>query len=634
MPSPSTPPLSSPPSPTAPHKLKNGTLLTPLRLTRSRRSHMAPPTPQSLVTSRISYELQGYSGEPTSQSPNQKLHLARDPNWRIREESVSPRDSCHDNLKEDEQAPVPTTPNKLTGPFTPQVTKKSRTPLRFDLPNISISDNPTIRGSFTDPPPRRREMRPLLNQKGDDSEVDQTESPSRVLTSQECTALFGSLLSPAFRSLVGTKCASCGGDERLSLLEPCRHQICASCVTGSLNVVGEKDMICMYCLSPIKSFQIARPFGRIQSEISPKVSPSMSSSRRILFSQDSSGSPGSYFTTPSRMDTRISSDLEVDLSIMVLRIDNIPWDVTPPMIEKWLGSPTLICHVLLDRVDGRTLNHAYVETTTEYARSALRTHQNKVLGYGRRARAVTITLSSQEELMHVLFPSWPGKFEGSLPVYETPTSDSRLSVTGNLLTESELGIILHLIQSPKSHFLKAPSLAYWSLISVLAKVPVPDVFAPGTLPEALFGVRDREDITTFALEQYELLVGTREYEPLVHTKLIDAALRCRAFTDRQLNRLFRFTNQLPSAMYVNQPSTSETPIYSRNQLCLVPPPTGVMIQPQGFNEGRGADFGRSVTLEACDRVAQDFGLDSMLVHALAERLVFHSSTSVSPSEHH
>jgi hypothetical protein len=72
------------------------------------------------------------------------------------------------------------------------------------------------------------------------------------------------------------------------------------------------------------------------------------------------------------------------------------------MIEKWLGNPTLICHVLLDRVDGRTLNHAYVETTIEYARSALRTHQNKVLGYGRRARAVTVTLSSQEELMYAV----------------------------------------------------------------------------------------------------------------------------------------------------------------------------------------------------------------------------------------
>lgn len=72
------------------------------------------------------------------------------------------------------------------------------------------------------------------------------------------------------------------------------------------------------------------------------------------------------------------------------------------MIETWLGSTVAMSHVLLDRVDGRTLNHAYVETTMEIARSTLRTHQNKVLGHGRRSRAVTITLSGQEELMHAV----------------------------------------------------------------------------------------------------------------------------------------------------------------------------------------------------------------------------------------
>ena len=72
------------------------------------------------------------------------------------------------------------------------------------------------------------------------------------------------------------------------------------------------------------------------------------------------------------------------------------------MIETWLGRPVALSHVLLDRVDGRTLNHAYVETTMEIARSTLRTHQNKVLGHGRRSRAVTITLSGQEELMHAV----------------------------------------------------------------------------------------------------------------------------------------------------------------------------------------------------------------------------------------
>ncbi|KDN42803.1 hypothetical protein RSAG8_06557, partial [Rhizoctonia solani AG-8 WAC10335] len=256
-------------------------------------------------------------------------------------------------------------------------------------------------------------------------------------------------MSTVSKSPEGTKCASCGGTERLSLLEPCQHQICASCVTGSLNVVGEKDMISL--------------------------------------PQDSPTPQGAQHLALSRLDSPLSPVLATGSPIVVLRIDNVPWDVTPPMIEKWLGNPTLLCHVLLDHMDGRTLNHAYVETTIDCARSALRTHQNKVLGYGRRARAVTITLSSQQDLMHALFPSWPGRFDGALPVYDASPTDPQPPPSADLLTDAELGTIFHLIQSPKSHYLKVPSLAYWSLLSVLAKIPVPDVFAPGTVPDTLFG---------------------------------------------------------------------------------------------------------------------------------------------------
>ncbi|KAG8763622.1 hypothetical protein FRC11_014963 [Ceratobasidium sp. 423] len=640
---PSTPPSSSPPSPATPRNPKSGPLRTPLRLSRGKRSNVAPLTPQSLVTSRIPSDSHYSSKEElTPHSLNRKPLSTRDPNWRIREESVSPGDIGTDIQGDDAQAPPPTTPNKLAGPFTPQVTKNSRGPLRFDISNLALSDNPSVRGSFTDPPPRRRETRPPLNVSGRKvpmTRLDLTLSPkqeddyldagqigdlNRIPEVQEYMNPLGSPMS-VVRSPEGTKCASCGGTERLSLLEPCLHQICASCVTGSLNVVGEKDMICMYCLSPIKSFKIARPFGRIHSGTSPQDSLSSNRSRQVFPPQDSPTPQGSFSSALSRLDSQSPPVLASDLPIVVLRIDNVPWDVTPPMIERWLGNPTLICHVLLDRADGRTLNHAYVETTIEHARSALRTHQNKVLGCGRRARAVTITWSSQEELMHTLFPSWPGRFEGPLPVYDASPTDLQPPPPADLLTDSELGVILHLVQSPKSHFLKVPSLAYWSLLSVLAKIPVPDVFAPGTVPDKLFVV----------LEKYESFVGVRGYDPLLHMKLIDGALRCRAFTDRQLSVLLRFTNRPPPTMYINQPSNLGIPVHPpNNQLHLAPPPPNMTIQPWRSNESVGMDRGPSVTLDACDRVARDFGLDPILVHALAERLVFHSSAGVPPFRHH
>lgn len=72
------------------------------------------------------------------------------------------------------------------------------------------------------------------------------------------------------------------------------------------------------------------------------------------------------------------------------------------MVAAWLKHPILRVHILLDP-RGKTCSHAYVELATEeIARAALRTVQNSVLGKGKRARGVTVTLSSQSELMHAV----------------------------------------------------------------------------------------------------------------------------------------------------------------------------------------------------------------------------------------
>ena len=77
-------------------------------------------------------------------------------------------------------------------------------------------------------------------------------------------------------------------------------------------------------------------------------------------------------------------------------------DITPPAIADWLKHPVERVHVLLDR-KGKTLSHAYVEmASAEAAKAALRSSQNAVLGKGKRARGVTVTRSSQEELMRAV----------------------------------------------------------------------------------------------------------------------------------------------------------------------------------------------------------------------------------------
>lgn len=45
------------------------------------------------------------------------------------------------------------------------------------------------------------------------------------------------------------------------------------------------------------------------------------------------------------------------------------------------------------------MSHAYAEINAGDARNALRAVQNKTMGKGRRLRGVTVTMSSQSELM-------------------------------------------------------------------------------------------------------------------------------------------------------------------------------------------------------------------------------------------
>lgn len=69
------------------------------------------------------------------------------------------------------------------------------------------------------------------------------------------------------------------------------------------------------------------------------------------------------------------------------------------MLGEWAGVPPHQAHVLLDR-DGKTLSHAFIEAHPNEAREILVSCRNKVLGSGKRARRVTLTTSSQDELLH------------------------------------------------------------------------------------------------------------------------------------------------------------------------------------------------------------------------------------------
>lgn len=71
------------------------------------------------------------------------------------------------------------------------------------------------------------------------------------------------------------------------------------------------------------------------------------------------------------------------------------------MLSTWLHPTTPHhIHILLERSTGKTLSHCFVELSTlTEARTVLRECQNKIIGSGKRTRAVSVTVSRQEEVM-------------------------------------------------------------------------------------------------------------------------------------------------------------------------------------------------------------------------------------------
>jgi len=430
-------------------------------------------------------------------------------------------------------------------------------------------------------------------------------------------------------------CGTSGGS--LAVLDPCAHPLCPACLTSALNIVGEKDMECAVCKSKVDDFQLHKAFPTTgakhgASAAAPGKKRANAYSPSNVSPHETSILPGLYDTggvqgnggvcdyddfmdraqgssTPvsgSRGDRRSAEDS------VVLRIDNVPWDITPPAIITWLKHPVRRVHVLLDR-KGKTLSHAYVEmANADAAKAALRSAQNSVLGRGKRARGVTVTKSSQEELMKALFPSWQGNFDGCRPSLSGLDNERVIStLQRGLISEAELNSLQHLIRSPDSHFLKVPSLPFHSLISILSKFPSDDdsrVFWPSTLRDKLY------EITYSAVQ---VLFVRNEENPLsdwasLITQVVRAAMECQAFTSDQMSNLSDILEDALPKSTSSPPgdrSRSESPmnLHSEVQEALRPAENNIRGIPSPENGAYGD-------------LAQEFGIEPHLIEALARRL--------------
>ncbi|KAG8977481.1 hypothetical protein FRB90_008781, partial [Tulasnella sp. 427] len=375
-------------------------------------------------------------------------------------------------------------------------------------------------------------------------------------------ALFKDFSSLHATTSSSSSCSGCGSSYSsssnivtLSNLQPCNHAICHQCFTGMLNIVGEKGLECPLCKSQVTSFDVRNggwsgaPSLPAASEVPTTTitttAPSKTKQPTLKSKQKPSTNRLSTLLTANDVFTSPACPLPV------LRIDNLPWDVTPQMLTAWLRPTTLTTvagaydpriHILLERSTGKTLSHCFVELPdADDARRVLRECQNKIIGSGKRTRAVSVTVSTQEEVMRNVFQNWRGGFASSLPTFEGLDARQAAEVLkAGLVSYNELDSLLQLMQNPESHFLKVPTLPFYALISILQKLP-----AAGQEADAMMWTSTLRDRVFAAVQILSVRVAQQEWDPTLLEDVLSAAFECQAFTDVQ-RRMVSVTAQADS----------------------------------------------------------------------------------------
>nr|ATV82108.1 putative zinc finger protein [Strobilurus tenacellus] len=452
---------------------------------------------------------------------------------------------------------------------------------------------------------------------------------------------------------------------RLAILVPCKHPLCSACLTSALNIVGEKDMECAVCKQSVEDFKLvsgAPPKAKKSASNRPASDDGPTAKGKSfldpLFSSPGSATGGlesafefergdSIFshselrasTPPPRSQRRTSSRASQENT--VLRIDNVPWDITPPTISAWLQQPIERVHVLLDR-KGKTMSHAFVEVESEQIAAAIlrgetssspnkgredmafpvKRSRGSVLGKGRRARGVTVTRSSQEELMSALFPTWRGAFAGTQPSLAGMENDRMITALEcGVMGESEVTALLYLIRSPDAHFLKVPSLPFHSLISVLSKFPVDEegrgVFWTTNLRDLLY---DAAFTATQVLQsRIEQEPASEEFNETLLHDLLRTGESCRIFTSEQTEKFREILQARNLGAPVSEADSScyqfDADIEDGDEQ-----DDKSFHTPSSVSEGSSYSEPMEVVAPDMEDLAREFGVEAHLVQALAQRL--------------
>ncbi|GAA5866222.1 hypothetical protein JCM8547_007208 [Rhodosporidiobolus lusitaniae] len=231
----------------------------------------------------------------------------------------------------------------------------------------------------------------------------------------------------------------------------------------------------------------------------------------------------------------------------VVRLDNVPWEVTAAEIEAWAGDGnlasdldedelrkgegegdgkikrvTLAVHILCNRADGRTLNQAYLECSS---RSAARSIVRLKDGSKLRNRPVHVSLSSQGEFLTTLFPTYTPGFS-SLEPNSNPRSKWAAPIP--LLLQTELTGLLNLCRLESAHAKKVAERPFFNIVTLLEKMP-------WSFPSS-YNSQAVVRLFNTACAAIEILGSIKHSIPGwkdIVTVLVDAILHCPVFRPQQ-----------------------------------------------------------------------------------------------------
>ncbi|TIA72276.1 hypothetical protein E3P91_02138 [Wallemia ichthyophaga] len=387
------------------------------------------------------------------------------------------------------------------------------------------------------------------------------------------------------------------------VFDPCKHTCCVVCLVNSLTLNRET---CIFCKGVILRFQsvnggpITSPalsgIGDTSDDFFSQCAPAASitkdrserSSLKSIWSPESSISrvpsissalasppppPATVVTAATATLSPTPSPYSVGLPRVkypnhgnlrlheggwpVLKLENVPWDSTPSIVEQWLPREALphwsvnshAIHVVLDRNNGKASSDLYVEVVSvEIRNEIMRSRQHSVLESRGRSRYVNILASSQDELFRAIFPSW---------------CDNSGDYS-KLISDHELGTLIDLCERvgkkaiqrmpPKMHFCKEQQNPFNMLMSIISKMPWQ--LLPADKPKNLYRryqtalndcVKKAIEIILFHIEAHEESVDIQ-----ILIRLLTVALSCPAFNDVQKDCFMVMSKLDPN----NLPSTN------------------------------------------------------------------------------